>query len=215
MEKEKEINNNINKKEDTEKMNSFPGFQGSFDFYEQNEKDNQKNNTSIEEIINDKKKLNDLLSTELMNKMKLISPIPQSNAPKRKMSGVAMMEKEDGNEDDDLDEKDEDNFSSSGNKDNYNDNNIDEDKDDDEDEDSSKLSDNLCYNNKQKNNNSYINNDLKDDKNKNQNNDNKDNKDNKDKKDNKDNYKINNGKINNLNKTFSYNVIKKIRIIII
>ena len=126
MDKEKDINNinNTNKKEDLDK-NCFNGaFQGSFDFYEQNEKENTKNNTSTEDLINDKKKLNDLLTTELMNKMKLISPIPQSSAPKRKMSGVAMMEKEDGNEDDEyLDEKDEDNFSSSEKNDNENKNN--------------------------------------------------------------------------------------------
>ena len=118
MEKENELNNinSNNKKEEQEKMPSPGNLQESFDLDEQNEIENQKNNTSTEDIITDKKKLNDLLTTELMNKMKLISPIPQSNAPKRKMSGVAMMEKDDGNEDDEyLDEKDEDNFSSSDN----------------------------------------------------------------------------------------------------
>ena len=80
------------------------------------------------------KKLNDLLSSELSNKIELISPIPQSNAPKRKISGVLMMEKEDENEYNDANEKDEDNFSfseseneneeQSSNKFNENDNNI-------------------------------------------------------------------------------------------
>ena len=132
MDSEKELNNkinNINKKENQGHLSSQQALQESFDFYQQNEKDNQKNNTSVEELVNDKKKLNDLLTTELMNKMKLISPIPQSNAPKRKMSGVLMTEKEDGNEYDEyLDEKEEDNFSSSDN-DNVNEN--EEDKEDD------------------------------------------------------------------------------------
>ena len=43
--------NNTNKKEDLDK-NCFNGaFQGSFDFYEQNEKENTKNNTSTEDLI--------------------------------------------------------------------------------------------------------------------------------------------------------------------
>ena len=142
MEKENELNNinSNNKKEEQEKMPSPGNLQESFDLDEQNEIENQKNNTSTEDIITDKKKLNDLLTTELMNKMKLISPIPQSNAPKRKMSGVAMMEKDDGNEDDEyLDEKDEDNFSSSDNNENENINNN---NDENKDEDSSQLSGN-------------------------------------------------------------------------
>jgi len=92
-------------------INSPTNLQESFDFNDQIEKEIQNNN--IDNEGNDKKKLNDLIATELVNKMELISPIPQSNVPKRKMSGVLMMEKEDGNEYDDVDEKDEDNFCSS------------------------------------------------------------------------------------------------------
>ena len=57
MDKEKDLNNinDINKKEDFDK-NFFTGvLQESFDFYEQNEKENTKNNTSTEDLINDKK----------------------------------------------------------------------------------------------------------------------------------------------------------------
>ena len=58
MEKEKELSNinNSNKKEELEKFILLP-LQESFDFYEQNEKENQKNNTSTEDLLNDKKKI--------------------------------------------------------------------------------------------------------------------------------------------------------------
>ena len=195
--------NNLNKKDDEIiENNNFPLFQSnsphpnlqeSFDFYEQTEKENQKNNTSIEDFANDKKKLNDLLTTELMNKMKLISPIPQSNAPKRKMSGVVMMEKEDGNEYEEyLDEKDEDNFSSSVHE-NANEN-------DNFNEDDNSKSFNI--NNNKKENNSYINSKNKDDENKNDEIKNNN-------KSHNDISNINKKDKNFLNRTFSYNVANK------
>ena len=72
------------------------------DFYF-NEKDQIKAN-----ITTNKQKE---IPQELMNKMKLISPIPL-NKPKRKMSGVILVEKDD-EIDDEFNEKQEDNFSSS------------------------------------------------------------------------------------------------------
>ena len=68
--------------------------------------------------LTDKKKLNEL-PTELMNKMKLISPI-QQNKPRRKISGVDLIDKDEYEEiyDEELIEKDEDDFSSSDEEEN-------------------------------------------------------------------------------------------------
>ena len=88
---------NINKRqildEKNKNINSISGkminpnnnIQDSYDFYEQTEKEKDKINESIDDLENDKEKLNDLLPVELMNKMTLISPIPQHNLPQKKI----------------------------------------------------------------------------------------------------------------------------------
>ena len=79
-----------------------------------------KNYSKISEelVLTDKKKLNEL-PLELMNKMNLISPI-QQNKPKRKISGVDLIDKDEYEEiyDEELIEKDEDDFSSSDEEEN-------------------------------------------------------------------------------------------------
>ena len=57
----------------------------SYDFYAPLGKEKEKGNESVEELENDKKDINDLLTKDLINKMTLISPIPKQNLPKKKI----------------------------------------------------------------------------------------------------------------------------------
>jgi hypothetical protein len=54
-----------------------------YDFYEQPEKENQKDSITEEDLGNGKK-IVDFLTKDLINKMTLISPIPQQNLPQKK-----------------------------------------------------------------------------------------------------------------------------------
>ena len=54
-----------------------------YDFYEQSEKEKGKDN-AIEEDLGNENKIADILTKDLINKMTLISPIPQQNLPQKK-----------------------------------------------------------------------------------------------------------------------------------
>lgn len=78
----------------------------SNDYFESFEK--EKDSKNIEELENDKNKLNNLLTKDLINKMTDISPIPTKNLPQKKeIKEILIQEKEES-----FDEKDKNDFSS-------------------------------------------------------------------------------------------------------
>ena len=78
----------------------------SNDYFESFEK--EKDSKNIEELENDKNKLNNLLTKDLINKMTDISPIPTKNLPQKKeIKEILLQEKEES-----FDEKDKNDFSS-------------------------------------------------------------------------------------------------------
>ena len=96
---------NISSNKDSQNQNSISGKiinmnnnqQVTYDFYEplEMEKEKEKDNTIEEELKADNKKLDDFLTKELINKMTLISPIPQKNLPNKNIiKEVLMQEKE-------------------------------------------------------------------------------------------------------------------------
>ena len=81
--------------------------QESYDFYAPLDKEKEKDNASIEELENDKKDINDLLTKDLINKMTLISPIPKQNLPKKKIIIENLVQEKEES----FDEKEEEEFS--------------------------------------------------------------------------------------------------------
>ena len=79
-------NDSINKKEKSGKiLDNNNNRLNSDDFFPPVEQEKEKDNVSLEETDNDKKDMNHLIPTDLMNKMTLISPIPKQNLPKKKL----------------------------------------------------------------------------------------------------------------------------------